>query len=111
MSVASILADIATEFASVDTSRRDRLITLAALQVPSAGWGDVTEHAQALLVAHWLKLDAQRGKGAVTEETIGDVSRSFAKPGGKDADEFDATSYGAEFKRLRRTRLAGPLVT
>lgn len=105
------IVDIASEFSSVDSDRIDRLVTIAALQVPASKWGDVTDYATALLVCHMLKLDAQKGKGAITQEQLGDISRSYAAPkSGKD-DALDLTSYGSQFKQLRSTRVAGPLVT
>lgn len=106
------IVDIASEFSAIDSGRIDRLVVIAALQVPASKWGDVTDYGTALLVCHMLKLDAQKGKGAVTDETIGDISRSFAAPSsGNKADGLDLTAYGTQFKQLRSTRVAGPLVT
>ncbi len=105
------IVDIASEFSTVDADRIDRLVAIAALQVPAAKWGDVTDYGTALLVCHMLKLDANKGKGAVTSEAIGDIKKSFAAPSSSKADAYDLTSYGAQFKQLRATRVAGPVVT
>ncbi len=107
------IVDIASEFSTTDSDRIDRLVALATLQVPASAWGDVQELAIAYLVAHWLKVDSLKGKGAVTSEELGDVKRTFAATSraGKDADGYSQTSYGSQFLILRKTRLAGPLVT
>lgn len=105
------IVDIASEFSTIDSGRIDRLVALATLQVPASRWGDKQELGIAYLVCHMLKVDQQKGKGAVTAEAIGDISRSFGSTSSSDDGGFGLTSYGIEFKRLRSTLVAGPLVT
>lgn len=109
------IADIAPEFASADSSRVDRLVAIATLQVPIDKWGAQQDLGVAYLVAHMLKLGDLRGAGAVTAEAVGDLSRSYGglgnSVGGKDDDDLELTSYGRTWKRLRRSQANGGILT
>lgn len=107
------ITDIASEFASVDSSRVDRLVVIAQSQCAVGFWGDQRDIGVAYLVAHMLKIDALRGSGGVTAKSIKDLSLSYAatNAGVTDPSSLDLTSYGREFKRLRGQRARGPLVT
>lgn len=110
------VADIASEFSSTDptfSARVDRLIALAYLEIPSTVFGQWQDAACAYLVAHWLKLDALRGAGGVTSESVGDLSRAYASlanTAGGGADDLELTAYGRSYKRLRRMQVRGPVV-
>jgi hypothetical protein len=105
------ITDIASEFATVDSSRIDRLVAIFELQVPAAVWGDRRDLAVAYLVCHALKVDANRGGGSLTQEKIGDLSRSFGQVGGVAGDAYDLTSYGKQFKIIRSQLVTTPFVT
>lgn len=105
------ILDIASEFSAIDSGRIDRLVTIATLQVPASKWGDLQDVGIAYLVAHMLKVDALKGSGGVTSEKIGDLAVGYGSTAGSADDLYGSTSYGKEFKRLRATLLAGPLVT
>ncbi len=70
-------------------------------------WGKAYDLACKYLAAHIAAL-AYRGasgaSGAVTQESVGDVSRSYAanSPMGTDPD-YDLTPYGRRYKMLKRS--------
>lgn len=101
------IAAIAPTFAVVPDAQSAALISIASVQVAPAVWGDLTDYAIALLVLHTWTIGKNGGGGAVTSEQMGDLRISYAVPG----KELDQTGYGAEYRRLGRTRLTGPLVT
>ena len=107
-----IIAVKSPSFAS-DT-RLDDFIVLAAYYVSESAYGARYQYALALIVLHWLTLDAQRGGsstssgsgvgGAITSEKEGDLARAFGAPSSskKDADAYwNGTIFGQEFLSLR----------
>lgn len=108
---AYIVGSIGSEFASVTEQQVTNLVALAALQVSQRVWGDLYDPAVAYLVCHMLKLDQLKGKGAVTFERLGDLSRSFSGPRtDRSGDDLDHTSYGRRFKEMRSMVASGPIV-
>lgn len=112
------------EFKNVDTDKIDAYLDIATLRVPSTIWNAATNYATALLTAHMLSTSgalpgqgAGSAGGAVTDESVGDVSRSFATVGvaGSGDEELRTTRYGIDFLRLRKeniqpkTPASGPL--
>lgn len=87
-------------------------VTLAAFHVTAAAFGDRYQYALALVVLHWLTLDAQHGGsatvsagggGAVVSEREGDLQRSYSVPDASSRESYYSTSiYGQEFLALRR---------
>ena len=110
-----IFEAIAPEFAGLtSTTQRDTLAGLAQNQVSSDIWGKHYDHAVALLTAHMMKIASKNGSsGAVQTEKVGDVSVSYntaALAFVTKGDELQATSYGQEFKRLRKQILRTPVI-
>jgi len=109
MTVAEII--VARCLTVVINARVNSLITLATEQTGSV-FGTRTNDAIALLVLHWLALDARNGGGvggaggAITSETEGQLSRSYG--GGminNNDNELASTSWGLELLRLRNTMI------
>ena len=80
----------------------------AALQINASAWGLKTDLGIYYLAAHSLAIDNATGFtggtfGAVTSESVGQVSRSYSSGGmsGSSA-EFGATKYGMNYYRLWR---------
>jgi hypothetical protein len=111
----AFITDLASEFATADSGRVDRLVALTATQFPLAFWGTQPEAdlGQGYLICHMLKVDKLRGAGPLTSEAVGNVSRAFGTSAARaaEADSLDATSYGREYKRLKRQRARGVVVT
>lgn len=66
-------------------------------------WGDaaLANLGRQYLAAHLGTLAFNAGGGAVTDETVGQLSRSYATPLGLKGS-LGLTSYGAEYTRLTR---------
>lgn len=108
MGIRETLEDIAPEFITTDptaSERIDRFIGYATDEVSRCRWGAKADIATALLAAHKLTLAARRGsnQGALTGEKVGDLQRTYAAPAAAIGETLEATSYGAEFVRLRKT--------
>jgi len=104
-----IFNTIAPELKSENTTRKKEAAKLAELQVTPGRWRDKTDYAVALLTAHILTMANRNGRaGGVQSSTVGSLSRSY---GGVAATEaLDTTSYGLEFKRVRRQVSPSPFV-
>lgn len=101
-------------------SRIDDLDELAKFHVAEVAFGDKWVYARALLVLHWLTLDAQGGGsssgsgsgivGGIKSEKEGDLARSYN--GIISSDDKDgylkSTSFGAELLQLWRACLILP---
>lgn len=90
-----------------DSAQIRALIAIADSQISPTDFGAQRNNAVALLSLHMLALQ-ERGKaaagGAITSETEGGLSRSYAAPpsGQGFSDWYALTSYGQEFIALRR---------
>lgn len=96
------------EFTKVTDAALEVWLPIAASRVPYTIWTTNTLYATALLLAHMLTASGKSGLGsgggAVTSESVGDLSRGFATvgiPGGGD-QELETTRYGQDFVALRR---------
>lgn len=96
------------EFSSVSDTKTDLYLGVSASRVDSTAWGTCAEYAQALLTAHMLASAGSGAadggsSGAVTSESVGDLSRSYGSMDVKsDADKpLTQTKYGREFLSLR----------
>jgi hypothetical protein len=80
--------------------------------LPAGVWGRLLGQGAANLVAHKLTLSVRQqrtgGRGAVLSESVGGISRTYAAPASGDPQGFDATTYGAEYRRLARLVGGGP---
>lgn len=102
MAIEQVLSDIAPQFDSIDTGRRDRLIGYAENQVDITVFEDDYELAVAYLVAHMLTLYERMGNsGALTNRREGDLQIGYTVPTAPKNENFSQTSYGLEFMRLR----------
>jgi len=108
MTVAEII--VARCSTVVINARVNSLITLSTEQTGSV-FGTRTNDAIALLVLHWLALDARNGGGvggaggAITSETEGQLSRSYGGGMINNNNELASTSWGLELLRLRNTMI------
>lgn len=107
-----MVLSIAPELA--DTFIPSRIVTFigfAQLNVNRSVWGDKADLAEAVMAAHLMTLSSRGGQGGVvTQEKVGDISRSYAKPEGDD-ESLSTTSYGQWFLQMRRTLTITPIVT
>lgn len=109
MAIDAVLLDIAPETASVDAAQRSRVIALAQKHISNAVFGDLTELAVAYLAAHMLTMSKRGGAGgAVTSESEGALSRSYAVP--TSTASLNATSYGQDYLSIRRAVVL-PVIT
>ena len=84
-------------------SRVTNLILLATVQTGNV-YGDQKNDAIALLVLHWLALEARgaaAASGALKSEKEGDLSRSYGIDGAKTSVFLDSTYWGQQLKNLR----------
>lgn len=104
MSVSTVADIIVVRNPNVTVDARvTDLITLATQDIGSV-FGSKTNDAIALLVLHWIALDARAGgfaPGAIKSEKEGDLARSFGGSGSKTLTDLDSTSWGLQLKRLR----------
>lgn len=100
-------------FSTIDDTRLAALLSIASSIVKPAVWGDQYDYAVALYVLHLFTLGKMNGRGSVTQETIGDITRQYASPGAnaKDAGGLALTSWGQQYRALGMGRVKGPLVT
>jgi hypothetical protein len=96
------------EFQKVQKATLDAYINIAIGRVPAPVWGTNAQYATALLTAHMLTAQGRGGQGsgggAITQEQVGDLSRTFAtvgEPGSGDQNML-TTRYGSEFVGLRK---------
>jgi hypothetical protein len=105
------------EFESRPPATIDAYIEVATNRVPLNIWGSNGKYATALLTAHMLTISGKSGLGsgggAVTAESVGDLSRSFATVGvpGSGDQELLTTRYGQAFVALRRETIVSATVT
>ena len=108
MSAQDILMALAPECIPL-SPRLVALLADSASQLDPAVFGPTMDRAVALLTLHSIAL-SKRGidgpAGPITSETEKTLSRSYAAPA-QIITDLDTTSWGLEFKRLRRSRILG----
>lgn len=91
-------------------------ITLAVVQVTQPKWGAYTDYGTELFVAHYLSIENQEAKsvarggtpgmrpGAIASEGVGPASVSYDNASAtlKDGGDFNKTTYGIRFLKMRR---------
>lgn len=100
---------LAPEYKDTDKGLIKTLAEQAKIQVRQSVYGERTSMARVYLVAHMLNMGERKGRtSSVTSETVGSLSRGYG--GGMDSkkDSYDLTSYGIEFKRIRRQLVKTP---
>ena len=109
----TVFVAVAPEYATLsvgEQSRRDTLATVAETEISESIFGSKYDLAIALLTAHWMKQGDMGGAGGLlTQEKVGDLSRTYQQPS-LEATDLDSTSYGTQFKRIRRQVLVIPNV-
>ena len=102
-----------TEFASLNDSYIQQYITAAALTTSAAMFKAGEDHATSYLTAHLLTI-AKRANGSITgsitQQKVGDLSRSYSAPTGFVINALEGTAYGQEYLRFRKTCLSSPLI-
>jgi len=96
------------EFDSLADARIQLFIDDAELELDEDRWGDLYDKGLSYLTAHLLYIGEQtstgqgEGGGPLSTKAVGDVSLSFGSylTTNKDANSFNATSYGQEYYRL-----------
>ena len=96
------------EFSKTLDATVEAYVEIVKCRVPCRIWKENTRYGQALLTAHMLTTQGRQGAGpgggAVTQEQVGDLSRSFqsiAEMGSGDA-VLMTTRYGIDFVALRK---------
>ena len=119
VSTVSEIVDVRSPSHSGD-SRIGDLDELAQFHLASSTFGTKWIYARALMVLHWLTLDAQGGGsssssgsgivGGIKSEKEGDLARAYAVPQSKDGRDayLMSTSFGAELLQLWKACLILP---
>ena len=93
--------DIAAELATAAAGQQRAILDIVDRQVADpAIWGSYLDDGARYLAAHLGTLSKSKGKGPVTAEAVGSVSRSYA--GMLQFGALGTTSYGVEYERLVR---------
>lgn len=115
-------ADVTTAFpadtalAAVPVGTQAAILADVALEVVETNWPSVAKanRAAKYLAAHLATLYAATSGGSapagpITGKTVGQVSVTYAQPGGNFAATVaDSTAYGREYRRLQRLSFGGP---
>lgn len=86
-------------FAALSNAAQTAYLSTAIALCNAAAWGTLLNIGIVYLAAHLAKLGLLKGTGAVTQEALGQMSRSYAQVQGLKGS-LGLTSYGAEYKRL-----------
>lgn len=111
---AQFVKDVAPDLASESDTRISLFIDFAKLSVNEAVWGAKYDLGVAVMAAHLLTISSAGGATgglAVTQEKVGDLSRSYAAPSGDAIDSLQGTAYGRWFLQLRKSLVITPLCT
>lgn len=101
------------EFASLSDGFIQLYIDQAVLSINTAVWLGKSELGVAYLTAHLLTLINRGGNGQagpLTQESVGDLSRSYGQVTIPNANEYSLTVYGVEYLRLRKSLIISPMV-
>lgn len=108
------LGYIAPEYANIDAERFNALKDIAKEFVTARVFGEKTNYATALYIAHILKVGERQGiSGSVISERVGDVSRSYSDPNSNSSSGksgLEDTSYGKQFVAVRRSIVKTPFI-
>lgn len=102
---------IAPELSNLSEPLIEFFIELAKDHVNETKWGARYKRAVCLLTAHLLTLKNRGagGAGAITSESVGELSVSYGAVSDK-ADVLLTTTYGSMFYSLRKTLSITPMV-
>jgi hypothetical protein len=105
------------EFGKVAPAKITAYLNIAQGRVPLTVWGTNTQYGQALLAAHMLTASGRQGAGAsggaVTQEQVGELSRSYQFIGevGSGDSWLATTRYGIDFIELRNETIVPMMST
>lgn len=97
---------LAPQFSTVAALEQVTVLGIADRSVGVEWFGDDADTARLYLAAHIAAMAELQGKGAVTAEGVGALSRSYSTAAGIEGD-LGLTSYGAVFRRLQLATGAG----
>lgn len=103
---------VAPEFSAETVDRINAFIEFAKPYIDRSVWGVKSDHAHALMTAHFLATSPSTGMakgGPVQQEKVGDLSTSYAV-NAPSADSLSTSAYGRLLMQLRKTLLIGPMV-
>ncbi len=93
--------DVAPELATAAAGQQRSILDMVDRQVADPEiWGSYLDDGAVYLAAHLATLSKAKGKGPVTAEAVGQVSRSYASL--LQFGRLGLTSYGVEYERLVR---------
>ena len=105
----NIFNTVASKFKDKNRTDVEKAAVLAELQVTEGVWRKKAPYAVALMTAHILEMDGRKGRaGGLSSTSVGSLSKSFG--GVTPTDSLDTTSFGIEFKRLRKQIAVSPFV-
>lgn len=100
----------AEKFSDLSDVKVGLFIESASLWVNETKFGRKHKMAVIFMTCHLLEIDSRNGAGgAIASESVGELSVSY-NLGGSGDSELDDTSFGRQFKSLRKTIGAGPIV-
>lgn len=98
--------DVAPELAEIPASSQGAFLTTATTLVQDADvWGDLLPIGQAYMAAHLGQLWRLKGRGPISSEGVGALSRAYASLSG-DRGVWDLTPAGQMFIALVLTTSA-----
>jgi hypothetical protein len=100
----------AEKFSGLTDVKVGLFIESASLWVNETKWGRKHKMGMILMACHLLEVDQRSGAGgAIASESVGELSVSY-NLGSKADSELDDTSFGRQFKSLRKTLGITPIV-
>lgn len=108
---------VAPEYAAKTNNELDVFANEAEIEITVKVWKTRYDRGVALITAHLIAMSERPSNmggnsatGQLIKTKVGDLERQFGKASndGKNGS-YDLTTYGAEFLRLRRQVLKGPV--
>lgn len=93
---------IAPELSTVAIGGQIAILGIVDRWVDADAWGDRQADGQAYLAAHLATLARRAGAGQLTQEKLGEMSRSYAPPMFL-RGSFGTTSYGTWYETMVET--------
>jgi len=100
------------QFAGLGSKTIKTFADQAALNINCKKWGAKAQQGLIYLTAHTIEMSQRKGKGGLLEkEKVGEIEKEYdlSNTSGK-KDVLDFTSWGQEFKRIRKTLQISPLI-
>lgn len=99
------VVDLAPELSTTPAAAQVTILGSVLRQMDADAWGDLFDDGQRALAAHIASVAKSRGRGPLTAEAVGSISRSYGSmlPS---SPLLGTTMYGLEFRRLARLTLS-----